>query len=136
MPNSPHPPSLIITGATASVKASAHFSSFAAGKFALRGLSQSLAREFGPRGVHVAHAIVDGLIDTPRAREYVAGGQEAIMISPDAVGDISPHTIFCAILTIPVYQDCRELLASTHSGSIGFDSGIGSATMHGEVLNG
>ena len=55
-----HPPTLIFTGATASVKGSARFASFAAGKHAVRAISQSLAREFGPRGVHVGHAVIDG----------------------------------------------------------------------------
>lgn len=83
---SPHPPSLLITGATASVKGSAHFHTFAAGKFALRALGQSLAREFGPRGVHVAHVIVDGVVDIPRTREWtVNGGVEDGKLAPEAV---------------------------------------------------
>ena len=49
------PPSLLITGATASIKGSANFASFATGKSASRALGQCLAREFGPRGIHVAH---------------------------------------------------------------------------------
>ncbi|KAK6076682.1 short chain dehydrogenase [Seiridium cupressi] len=85
--SSPHPPSLIITGATASLKASANLSSFAAGRFALRALGQSLAREFGPQGVHVAHAIIDGLIDTPRVREHMSNVKEGTMISPEAIAD-------------------------------------------------
>lgn len=68
---SEHPPSLIFTGATASVKSSAQMSSFATGKWALRALSQSLAKEFGPQGVHVAHAIIDGVIDIPRTKEWL-----------------------------------------------------------------
>lgn len=39
-------------------------------KFGIRGLSQSLAREFGPKGVHVSHAIIDGIIDTEKTKEY------------------------------------------------------------------
>jgi NAD(P)-dependent dehydrogenase (short-subunit alcohol dehydrogenase family) len=86
VPDSPHPPSLIITGATASIRGSPLFGSFAAGKFALRALGQSLAREFGPKGVHVAHAIIDGVIDIPRLKEWtVNGGAEDGKISPDAV---------------------------------------------------
>lgn len=45
-------------------------SSFASGKFALRALGQSLAREFGPKGIHVAHAIIDGVIDIPRTHDW------------------------------------------------------------------
>ena len=81
-----HPPSLLITGATASIKGSSHFHTFAAGKFALRALGQSLAREFGPQGVHVAHIIVDGVIDIPRTREWtVNNGVEGGKLAPEAV---------------------------------------------------
>ncbi len=51
---------ILLTGATASVKGFAHSAAFAMGKFALRGLAQSAARELGPRGIHVAHFIIDG----------------------------------------------------------------------------
>ena len=51
---------MIFTGATASVKGSAQFAPFAAGKWGVRAIAQSTAREFGPKGVHVAHAIIDG----------------------------------------------------------------------------
>ena len=86
VPSSPHPPSLIITGATASLRGSANMSSFASGKFALRATGQSLAREFGPKGVHVAHAIIDGVIDIPRTRDWpVNGGVEDGKISSEAV---------------------------------------------------
>ncbi|KAF4976585.1 hypothetical protein FZEAL_6763 [Fusarium zealandicum] len=88
VPNSPHPPTLIITGATASIKGSAEFGSFAAGKWALRALGQSLAREFGPKGVHVAHAIIDGVIDIPRTKQWaVNGGVEDGKIKPEAIAD-------------------------------------------------
>ena len=53
---------LIITGATASIRGAARFSAFASSKFALRGLAQSLAREYQPRGVHVAHVVLDGVL--------------------------------------------------------------------------
>jgi hypothetical protein len=59
---SEHPPTLVITGATASLRGGANMSSFASGKFALRATGQSLAREFGPKGVHVVHAIIDGYL--------------------------------------------------------------------------
>lgn len=83
---SKYPPTLIITGATASTKGSARFADFAAGKFAVRAIGQSLAREFGPKGVHVAHTIVDGAIDTPRVKAYVVnGGAPDGKIDPNAV---------------------------------------------------
>lgn len=60
---------LIVSGATASLRGGARFSAFASAKFALRGLTQSLAREFQPANIHVAHVILDGIIDTPRSRD-------------------------------------------------------------------
>src|ERR1700712_2171857 len=71
---SPHPPSLIISGATASLRGSATMSAFASGKFALRATGQSLAREFGPKGIHVAHVILDGVIDIPRTHGWPVNG--------------------------------------------------------------
>lgn len=55
---------IIFTGATASLRGGSGFSAFAGAKFALRALAQSMARELGPEGVHVAHTIIDGAIDT------------------------------------------------------------------------
>ena len=61
--------SIFFTGATASVRGGAGFSAFSGAKFALRSLSQSMARELGPQGIHVAHFIIDGAIDTPFIKE-------------------------------------------------------------------
>ena len=83
-PSVPHPPTLIYTGATASIKGSAQCEEFSPGKFAMRSLAQSLAREFGPQGVHVSHVVIDGVIDIPRAREYLKDIEDG-KISPDAV---------------------------------------------------
>ncbi|TDQ82247.1 NADP-dependent 3-hydroxy acid dehydrogenase YdfG [Dongia mobilis] len=58
--------SIFFTGATAGVKGFAGSAPFAMGKFALRGLAQSMARELGPKGIHVAHIVIDGGIATPR----------------------------------------------------------------------
>ncbi|WP_299143089.1 SDR family NAD(P)-dependent oxidoreductase [uncultured Tateyamaria sp.] len=60
---------LIVSGATASLRGGARFGAFASAKFALRGLTQSLAREYQPAGVHVAHVVLDGIIDTARSRD-------------------------------------------------------------------
>lgn len=89
----PQPPTLIITGATASVRGSANFSAMGASMFARRALGQSLAREFGPRGVHVAHAVVDGVIDVPRTRAYrdVNGGVEDGKLSAEAIAESYWH---------------------------------------------
>jgi len=84
--SSPQPPTLIVTGATASIRGSKLWSVIAAGKSAGRILTQSLAREFGPAGVHVAHAIIDGGIDVPDA-EHAARSDA----TPD--GKISPYAI-------------------------------------------
>jgi NAD(P)-dependent dehydrogenase (short-subunit alcohol dehydrogenase family) len=63
---------LLFTGATASLRGAAGFAAFAGGKAALRALAQSMARELGPQGLHVAHVVIDGLIDTAFAREHFA----------------------------------------------------------------
>ena len=60
---------MIFTGATASVRGGAGFSAFASAKAGLRNLAQSAAREYGPKGVHIAHVIVDGMIDSTFIRE-------------------------------------------------------------------
>ena len=57
---------ILLTGATASVKGFAHSAAFAMGKFALRGLAQSAARELGPKGIHVAHVVIDGGVRSGR----------------------------------------------------------------------
>ena len=67
---------LLFTGASASVKGYARSAAFAMGKFALRGLAQSLARELAPQGVHVAHVVIDGSIAHPqRAASETPDGQ-------------------------------------------------------------
>jgi len=87
-PAAPHPPTMVVTGATASIRGSARFATFAAGKFALRAMSQSLAREFGPQGVHVAHVIIDGVIDTEAAKSFtVNGGVADGKLQPDAIAE-------------------------------------------------
>jgi len=88
---SEHPPSLIFTGATASVKANAFVSTFNTSKYALRALSSSLAKEFGPKGVHVAHAVIDGVIDIPRTKEWLRDAGEDAKIDPNAIADAYWH---------------------------------------------
>lgn len=60
---------IIFTGATASMRGSSGFCAFSGAKFALRSLAQSMARELGPKGIHVVHSIIDGAIDTDFIRE-------------------------------------------------------------------
>ncbi|KAJ5933989.1 hypothetical protein N7454_006318 [Penicillium verhagenii] len=81
-----YPPTLIFTGATASLKGGSGLSSFAMSKFGTRALSQSLAREFGPKGVHVSHAIIDGIIDTEKTKGYGQDIPDA-KIDPQGIAD-------------------------------------------------
>lgn len=79
---------ILFTGASASVKGYAQSAPFAMGKFALRGLAQSMARELHPKGVHVGHVVIDGAIRSPdrkdRAEPTDAPGS---MLDPDAIAD-------------------------------------------------
>jgi len=76
---------ILFTGATASVKGYALSAPFAMGKFALRGLAQSMARELGPKGIHVAHFVIDGGIRNP-GREEPADRPDS-MLDPDAIAE-------------------------------------------------
>mgnify|MGYP001182344132 CR=1 FL=1 len=82
---------ILFTGATASIRGSAGFAAFAGAKHALRALAQSMARELGPRGIHVAHAVIDGGIDTEFIREnfperYALKDQDGIL-NPEHIAD-------------------------------------------------
>ncbi|MCF4165534.1 SDR family oxidoreductase [Zavarzinia compransoris] len=82
---------MIFTGATASVRGRAGFSAFAGAKHALRALAQSMARELGPQGIHVAHSIIDGAIDTAFIRDnfpsvYATKDDDGIL-NPDHIAD-------------------------------------------------
>jgi NAD(P)-dependent dehydrogenase (short-subunit alcohol dehydrogenase family) len=74
---------ILFTGATASVKGFANSAAFAMGKFALRGLAQSAARELGPKGIHVAHFIIDGAVRSPAA--LARSDQPDSTLDPDAI---------------------------------------------------
>jgi NAD(P)-dependent dehydrogenase (short-subunit alcohol dehydrogenase family) len=80
---------ILFTGATASIRGGAGFSAFAGAKAALRQLAQSLAREMGPRGIHVAHVVVDGMIDGVFARSIAPDIQtlldEDAILKPDEI---------------------------------------------------
>jgi NAD(P)-dependent dehydrogenase (short-subunit alcohol dehydrogenase family) len=78
---------VLLTGASAALRGKASFSALAVGKFGLRALAQSMAREFGPQGVHVAHVVIDGQIDTPRLREMSPGREDHTMLAPDAIAE-------------------------------------------------
>ncbi len=76
----------IVSGATASLRGGARFAAFASAKFALRGLTQSLAREYQPQGVHVCHTILDGIIDTGRSRD-MHSLDPAKMMKPEDIAE-------------------------------------------------
>lgn len=78
-----HSGTIIFTGATASVKAGPKSSAFASAKFALRGLAQSLARAYGPHGIHVAHVIIDGVIWGERAEQIFEMDEKDCMNADD-----------------------------------------------------
>lgn len=78
---------IIFTGATASKRGGAMFSRLAVGKFGLRALAESMAREFGPKGIHVAHTIIDGQINTPSLIERSPDRIPETLLSPDAIAE-------------------------------------------------
>jgi len=82
---------ILFTGASASVKGYAQSAPFAMGKFALRGLAQSMARELSPQGIHVAHVVVDGGIRSARRPE--AADRPDAMLDPDAIAASYLHLL-------------------------------------------
>jgi NAD(P)-dependent dehydrogenase (short-subunit alcohol dehydrogenase family) len=78
---------VIFTGATGSLRAAAGLASFSVGKFGLRALAQSAARELGPKGVHVAHVILDGPVNIPVVRRFFPDRKDTDLLQPDAVAD-------------------------------------------------
>ena len=78
---------ILFTGATASVRGSALFQNFASAKFALRGLAQSMARELQPRGLHVAHVIIDGPIASDQLRNILTERDPDSFLEPDAIAE-------------------------------------------------
>lgn len=82
---------ILFTGATAGMRGSANFAAFAGAKFALRALAQSMARELGPKNIHVAHVVVDGAIDTEFIRSnfpdrYALKDQDGIL-NPEHIAE-------------------------------------------------
>jgi NAD(P)-dependent dehydrogenase (short-subunit alcohol dehydrogenase family) len=82
---------ILLTGASASVKGYPQSAPFAMGKFALRGLAQSMARELSPKGVHVAHFVIDGAIRNPGRREPADAPDS--MLDPDAIAETYWHVL-------------------------------------------
>jgi NAD(P)-dependent dehydrogenase (short-subunit alcohol dehydrogenase family) len=82
---------ILFTGASASVKGYAQSAPFAMGKFALRGLAQSMARELAPQGIHVAHVVIDGGIRSARRGEHADAPDS--LLDPDAIATTYLHLI-------------------------------------------
>ena len=81
---------ILFTGATASVKGFAGSAGFAVGKFGLRALAQSMARELGPKGIHVAHVVIDGGIGPARRQGEAEPGEDRLL-DPDAIAETYYH---------------------------------------------
>lgn len=83
---------IFFTGASASIRGNTGYSAFSAGKAGMRMLSQSLARELGPKNIHVAHLIIDAGVDTEFVRERIrSSGRDPQTLEPDTL--MSPHSV-------------------------------------------
>jgi NAD(P)-dependent dehydrogenase (short-subunit alcohol dehydrogenase family) len=83
---------ILFTGATASMRGSAQFAAFAAAKGGLRQVTQSMARELGPKNIHVAHVVIDGVIDNRRSRSRMAERVKDLpadgLLATDAIAEL------------------------------------------------
>lgn len=84
---------ILFTGATTAVRGREGAVGFSASKFGARGMAESMARELGPEGVHVAHVVVDGQILTPAVRETYPEQQRDEFLDPDAVAETYWHLV-------------------------------------------
>jgi NAD(P)-dependent dehydrogenase (short-subunit alcohol dehydrogenase family) len=85
---------ILLTGASASVKGYPQSAVFAMGKFALRGLAQSMARELAPKGIHVAHFVIDGGVRNPeKGRVEAASVAADSYLDPDAIAQSYLHVV-------------------------------------------
>jgi NAD(P)-dependent dehydrogenase (short-subunit alcohol dehydrogenase family) len=82
---------ILLTGASASVKGYAQSAPFAMGKFALRGMAQSMARELAPKGIHVGHIVIDGGIRNPTRTEPT--DKPDSLLDPDAIAESYLHLL-------------------------------------------
>ncbi|MGZ6228598.1 MAG: SDR family NAD(P)-dependent oxidoreductase [Candidatus Binataceae bacterium] len=82
---------MLFTGATAGIKAGPKSAAFGPAKFAVRGLAQSLARDLGPRGIHVAYVNVDGMIDMPAVRSQMGSVKDEDLLKPAAIAEAYWH---------------------------------------------
>jgi len=84
---------VIFTGATSAVRGRGGALGFSAAKFAVRGMAESMARELGPEGIHVAHVVIDGQIATPQALDAAPDRDEEEFLDPDAIADSYWHLV-------------------------------------------
>ena len=82
---------IIVTGNTSALRGKANFAGFAPTKAAQRILAESIAREMGPKGVHVAYIVIDAVIDSPRMRERYPGKADDFFIQPAAIAGEAFH---------------------------------------------
>jgi NAD(P)-dependent dehydrogenase (short-subunit alcohol dehydrogenase family) len=78
---------ILVTGNTSAIRGKANFAGFAPTKAAQRILSESIARDLGPRGIHVAYVLIDAVIDVPRMRERLPEAPDEFFIKPSAIAD-------------------------------------------------
>src|SRR6202048_1102265 len=78
---------ILVTGNTSAIRGKANFAGFAPTKAAQRILSESIARDLGPRGIHVAYILIDAVIDVPRMRERLRDAADEFFIKPSAIAD-------------------------------------------------
>jgi NAD(P)-dependent dehydrogenase (short-subunit alcohol dehydrogenase family) len=82
---------IIFTGATAALRGGANFANLAVPKFGLRALAQTMARELGPKGIHIGHVIIDGQIRSERYRHLAAERAPDALLDPDAIAETYYH---------------------------------------------
>lgn len=82
---------ILFTSATSAVRGRKGAAAFSSAKFGLRGLAQSMATELWPNGIHVAHVVIDGMIDTPAVRREHAPGPDEPLLKPDEIADAYWH---------------------------------------------
>jgi NAD(P)-dependent dehydrogenase (short-subunit alcohol dehydrogenase family) len=78
---------ILVTGNTSAIRGKANFAGFAPTKAAQRILSESIARDLGPRGIHVGYVLIDAVIDIPRMRERLPEAPDEFFIKPSAIAD-------------------------------------------------
>ena len=84
---------VIFTGATSAVRSRGGAVGFTAAKFAARGMAMDMAQEYGPEGVHVAHVVIDGQIDGPKARGRAPDRGDETLVDPDGLADTYWHLV-------------------------------------------